>query len=139
MPDGYVFPSIEKILVKWIKAQTGVHVVTETPANFQSATGPTSGLPLIAVDRISGADLPGSPYMDRPIVDIDCYALNRDGAQTLAEQVRHLLRWTLPGSRVDGVVFSRTRTVVGPRLLPHANPAIRRYSSNYELLLHVQP
>jgi hypothetical protein len=139
MPASYAFPSIEKILVKWIKAQTGVHTLTETPANFQSATGPTSGLPLIAVDRISGADLPTSPMLDRPIVDIDCYATTRDGAQTLAEQVRHLLRSTLPGSRIDGVVFGRTRTVVGPRLLPHANPAVRRYSGNYELLLHVQP
>lgn len=139
MPASYVFPSIEKILVKWLKLQTGVHTLTETPANFQSATGPTSGLPLIAVERISGAELERSPLMDRPIIDVDCYATSRDGAQALAEQVRHLLRWTLPGSRTDGVVFSRTRTVVGPRLLPHANPAIRRYSGNYELLLHVQP
>lgn len=139
MATSYAFPSIEKILVKWLKLQTGVHTLTETPANFQSATGPTSGLPLIAIERISGAELEHSPLLDRPIIDVDCYATSRDGAQALAEQVRHLLRWTLPGSRTDGVVFSRTRTVVGPRLLPHANPAIRRYSGNYELLLHVQP
>lgn len=133
------FPSIEVILVQWIKARTGVHTLTELPHDFQEATGPTSLLPVIAVERVSGANLEGSPILDRPIVDIDCYAATRGQAQSIAEQVRREFCWTLPGSRVDGVVFSRTRVIVGPRLLPHANPAIRRYSANYEFLLHVQP
>lgn len=133
------FPSIEQILVKWIRDRVGVHVMTELPHNFQDPDGPTHLLPVIVVDRISGAELDGSPIIDRPVVDVDCYGSSRAQAQGLAEQVRHELRWTLPGSRVDGVVFTRTRTVVGPRSLPHANPKIRRYSANYELLLHVQP
>lgn len=139
MPVGYQFPSIEVLLVKYLSQQTGAHVLTELPNNFQDTNGPTSLLPVIAVDRTSGANLEGSPLMDRPIVDVDCYAANRGAAQTLAEQVRSVLMWQLPGSRVDQAVFSRTRTVVAPRLLPHANPAVRRYSANYELLLHVQP
>lgn len=133
------FPSIEVILVKWLKERLGVHALTELPNNFQDANGPTALLPVIALERISGANLDGSPIIDRPIVDIDCYAGTRGQAQTIAEQVRRELCWTLPGQRVDGAVFSRTRTIVGPRLLPHANPAVRRYSANYELLLHVQP
>lgn len=139
MTTAYAFPSIEKLLVTWLTAQTGVHVMAELPADFQSATGPTAMLPVIAVDRTSGADLPGSPQIDRPIVDVDVYAGTRDASQTLAEQCRYLLMWVLPGSMIGTAVFSRIRTVVAPRLLPHANLAVRRYSASYELLLHVQP
>lgn len=136
---AYPFPSIEKFLVAWLPTVVGVHVTVELPHNFQDATGPTNMLPVIVVERISGADLENTPILDRPVIDVDCYAGNRGDAQDLAEQVRHALRWTLPGSNIDGLVFTRTRTVVGPRALPHANPAVRRYSANYELLLHVQP
>lgn len=142
MTESYVFPSIEKLLAKWLPTYAplaDIHVTAELPHNFQDPDGPTHMLPVIVVDRISGADLSGSPLLDRPVIDIDCYAGTRGQAQDMAEQVRHALRWTLPGSHFDGTVFTRTRTVVGPRLLPHANPAVRRYTANYELLLHVQP
>lgn len=139
MPESYVFRSIEQLLVSWLPQQVGVHVTTDLPHDFQDENGPAHMLPVIAVERISGAELDTSPILDRPIVDIDCYASTRGEAQALAEQVRHALRWILPGSRIDGQVFTRTRTVVGPRALPHANPAVRRYSANYELLVHVQP
>lgn len=136
---GYPFPSIEKFLVTWIPTFTSVHTTVELPHDFQDANGPTSMLPVVVVERISGAELDASPILDRPVIDIDCYASTRGESQELAEQIRHALRWTLPGSRIDGLVFTRTRTVVAPRALPHANPAVRRYSANYELLLHVQP
>lgn len=137
--QGYPFPSIETFLVKWLLQLTGVHTTVELPHNFQDANGPTNMLPVIAVERISGAELDASPILDRPVIDIDCYAGTRGESQGVAEQIRHALRWTLPGSNIDGLVFTRTRTVVAPRALPHANPAVRRYSANYELLLHVQP
>jgi len=73
------------------------------------------------------------------VVDVDVYAADRALAQQIAEQIRHAFRWELPGQRVAGNVFTRTRTIVAPRLLPHANRRIRRYSGNYEFLLHPQP
>lgn len=140
MTTAYVFPSIEQLLIRWLPAQVGgVHVLAELPHNFQDADGPTALLPVIAIDRISGAELEASPIIDRPVIDVDCYAGTRGQAQALAERVRYALCWTLPGSRVESAVFTRARTIVGPRLLPHANPAVRRYAAHYELLLHVQP
>lgn len=133
------FPSIEKILVAWLPTVIDdVEATAELPHDFQNEDGPTYMLPVNVVDRVSGAELLGSPILDRPIVDIDTYASSRDQAQTIAEQVRHGINVLLRGSKFQNVVFSRTRTVVAPRQLPHANPAVWRYNATYELVLHVQ-
>lgn len=140
MPQAYPFASIERFLVKWLPTVAGgVHALTDLPRDFQDEDGATHLLPVIAVDRISGAELDDSPILDRPVIDIDVYAGSRAQAQDLSEQIRYALRWTLQGSKVDDLVFGRVRTIVGPRLLAHANPKVRRYSATYELLLHVQP
>lgn len=135
------FPSIEKLLCSQLQTATGVHTLTELPHDFQDVDGPIDLLPVIQVDRISGADLDWK--MDRPIVDIDCFGPNRQVAQDLAEAVRSFIRFVLPGQRIvvagKGVVVTRVRTVVGPRLLPHANPQVRRYQANYEFVLHPTP
>lgn len=132
------WPSIEKILVAHLPTITGgVHATVELPHDFQNPDGPTHMLPVIFLERISGAEL--DPRLDRPIVDIDCYAGDRGTAQDLAETIRTHFRHELPGMIVGGAVFTRARTVVAPRLLPHANPKVRRYSANYELLLHPAP
>lgn len=135
-----VFASIEQILVRWLPQHIDdTHVLTDLPHDFQNLAGDTGILPVCVVDRISGAELLGSPILDRPIIDVDIYAADRGTAQRLSEQARHALIWLLPGQRVENVVFARTRTVVGPRQLPTANPVLRRYSANYELLFHGQP
>lgn len=134
------FPSIERLLVAWLPQHcNGIHVMTDLPHDFATPGGDTSLMPVIVVDRIAGADLTNTPILDRPVIDVDAYAGTRDEAQDLAEMARHALLWILPGSKVESTVFTRIRTVVGPRMLAHANPKVRRYSANYELLLHAQP
>lgn len=134
-PTTMRFPSIEKLLVGYLPTITGgIPATTELPHDFQNANGPTHMLPVVFVERISGADL--DPRLDRPVVDIDVYAAARVQAQDIAETIRTELRFNLPGATVGGAVFTRVRTVVGPRVLPHANPRVSRYSANYELLLH---
>lgn len=131
------FPSIEKLMVAYLPTVTGIHCTTELPHDFQNVDGPTGLLPVTFVERISGADL--DPRLDRPIVDIDVYAGDRGQGQDLAELIRMDLRFNLPGKVFGGAVFTRVRTVVAPRLLPHANPRVKRFSANYELLLHPAP
>lgn len=134
------FESIEKLLVAWLPDHTsGAHVLTELPHNFQDENSPTQLLPVVAIDRISGAELTASPMLDRPVVDVDVYAGSRGQAQDIAEQIRHAFVWLLPGQRIGGSVVTRVRTIVAPRVLPHANRLVRRYSANYEFLLHPQP
>jgi len=129
------FPSIEQILVAHLPTVHGVPDVTsELPHDFQNADGPTHMIPVVFVERISGAEL--NNRLDRPIVDIDVYSFDRAQAQDIAEEIRAYLRNDLPGSTVEGVVFTRARTIIAPRRLAHANPRLFRYSANYELLLH---
>lgn len=140
-PAYRVFPSIERLLVVVLEPVIDAPVTAELPHDFQEPSGKAFMLPVVAVDRIAGSDLDWK--MDRPIFDIDVYASNRQQAQDLSEQIRAYLRFELPGTRVDfegnGVVFGRVRTVVGPRVLNHPDPRIRRVSANYEALLHPSP
>lgn len=136
-----VFPSIERLLVVLLEPIAGCPITAELPHNFQEPAGNAFELPVVAIDRIAGEDLDFK--LDRPIIDVDVYAADRTTAQNISEDLRAYIRNELPGSHVafDGynVVFGRCRTIVGPRCLPHSNPTIRRYSANYELLLHPQP
>lgn len=135
------FPSIERLLVAVLEPVTLCPVTAELPHDFQEPDGKAFELPVVVVDRIAGADLDWK--MDRPIFDVDVYAANRAQAQDISESIRAYLRFELPGMRVEfegyGVVFGRVRTVVGPRVLNHPDPRIRRYSANYEALLHPSP
>jgi hypothetical protein len=133
------FASIERLLRTWLPSRVGnVEVVAELPAQFEIPTSTTYTMPVVFVERISGANILENPYLDRAVVDVDSYGFTRAQAQDLAELVRSALMWQLPGEIVDGNVFTRTRTIVGPRALPHANPAVRRYTATYELALHPQ-
>lgn len=135
-PFGYQFPSIEILLRKVLEPRTSVHVATETPPEFDQGDSALHSLPLIVVEKIAGADY--DPLIDRPLVDIDCYATDQVTAQNLAEAVRYVIRKELPGQRVDNAVFTASRTNVGPRMVTHANRNVRRYTATYELSLHVQ-
>lgn len=135
-PFGRQFASIEILLRKVLEPRTGVHVATETPPEFDQPDSVLHSLPLIVVEKISGADY--TPLIDRPLVDIECYAADQVQAQNLAESVRYILRAELPGSVVENAVFGATRTAVGPRLVRHANRNVRRYTGTYELSLHMQ-
>lgn len=136
-----LFPSIERLLVAVLEPVIDAPVTAELPHDFQEPNGDAYELPVVVVDRIAGSDLDWK--MDRPIFDVDVYAGTRQQAQDLSEQIRAYLRFELPGKRVDfegnGVVFGRVRTVVGPRTLNHPDSRIRRYSANYEALLHPSP
>lgn len=136
-----LFPSIERLLVAVLEPVIAAPVTAELPHDFQEPNGEAYELPVVVVDRIAGSDLDWK--MDRPIFDVDVYANTRQVAQDLSEQIRAYLRFELPGKRVEfegnGVVFGRVRTVVGPRTLNHPDSRIRRYSANYEALLHPSP
>ena len=85
------------------------------------------------VTRISGAGR--SLRVDRPIVDVDVYALDHATSVNVARQVEAVIRAARNVVTDAGVLLSAT-IVNGPRWLPELNPALRRRSATYEFHVH---
>jgi hypothetical protein len=121
------YASVEKLLVAWLESQlpTVTRVVTELPAQLATK------LPVVQVVRFGGPD--DQPTIDLPTVDVDCYAASRGTAEDLAEDVRDLLRFTLPGKTVGGTTVSRVQTIAGPHWRPWDDTTMRRYGASYQL------
>jgi hypothetical protein len=132
-----VFPDIEAVLVPWLQAQLlavyGVtaRTCTETPENLADI------VPVVAISRSAGGDV--LAILDRPIVDVDCFAAGRLAAQALAGQVFVLMHHYLPGSVTDGAVVGGCNTVKGPGWLTYQDLVVRRSNATYELWVHPVP
>lgn len=123
------YPDVERLLVSFLGAALGgVRVLTDTPANLEKV------LPVVQVTRFGGADV--APGIDRPVVDIDCYAATRGAASDLAERVRYALLYQLPGTSIGTVGIPRVDTVTGPTWRPYDNPALRRFGASYAVTTH---
>jgi hypothetical protein len=123
------FADVETLLVGWLSPHLGgMRVVTDTPSNLANI------LPVVQVTRFGGSDR--QVALDVANVDIDTYAASRHGAAELAERVRYALLFILPGQNNDGVVVTRTDTIVGPSWRAYENTALRRFGATYQLTLH---
>lgn len=124
-PAVAAFPDIELLLIGWLQPLfPAVRFATELPAAITETT--------VHVTRISGAarDI----RVDRPIADIDVYALDHATSVSVALGIEALLRAARNVVTEAGVLLSVT-TVNGPRWLPEPNPDLRRRSATY--LFHV--
>jgi hypothetical protein len=132
-----IFPDIENVLVPWLGAQLeavyGVtaRVCTETPENLASI------VPVVAVSKTTGTDILG--ILDRPVVDIDCFAATRMQAQELGAQVQKLMHFALQGQIAGNAVIGLVSTVKGPGWLTYQDLAVRRCNATYELYCHAIP
>src|ERR1700693_6221719 len=125
-PAIAAFPDIEKLLIGWLQAPlTNTRVCTVLPADITETP--------IHVTRISGANK--SIRVDRPIVDIDVFALDHSDSVNVALAVQQVITPMRNVVTSGGVVQSVT-TVNGPRWLPEINPALTRYSASYEFHVH---
>lgn len=121
-----VFPDIELLLITWLQPQfPGTRFCTVLPAGITETT--------VHVTRISGANR--SLRVDRPIVDIDVYALDYETSVSVALAIEAWLRAVRNVVTDTGVLLSAV-TVSGPRWLPEPNPALWRRSATYELYVH---
>lgn len=128
------FVSVEDAIGPWLNAQTGVRVVTETPADIPAQ--------LIQLVRAGGVD---EPYgIDVATVDITAFSgtgdpiADRAGAHALAEKVRTLIIEHLPRQSFAGLVVTRTQTLTAPAWRPYDDTNVRRFGAVYQLTLHRQ-
>jgi len=122
------YADAEKLLVAFLRAETGLRVVTELPSNLEEV------LPVIQVSRYGGND---SRYvLDRASVDVDCFAATRAEASALAAQARELFIFRLPSYNAGAVSVSRVRTINAPGWAPYDNDTLRRFHASYMVTLH---
>lgn len=133
------FPDIEVLLLNWFTGQQGLEQ-NAVIADVRFCTD----LPLIApgadgawtrINRVSGATR--SYFVDRPIVDLDCYSFDRDQAFAVAQACECFLLWQLRGSTQPEGTIQTVTVVAGPRWIPDENQDISRFGASYEI--HAKP
>jgi hypothetical protein len=128
-PRTDAFPDVEQLLVGWLSGpQSGVDTYaycTRLPASITQIT--------VRVSRTSGANR--SIRVDRPIVDIDVYALSEADGAAAARLVQQAVLSMRGVTTQDGYVQLCT-TVIGPRWMPDVNPELFRFGASYEFHTH---
>jgi hypothetical protein len=127
---------IELLLVAWLQARfPAVQVCTETPASMGTVLPNGTVIPVIQVVRTSG--LPVATTLDGPLVDVDCFALGRAAARSLAYKVMAQLETGLVGA-TDGTAshITRVRITLGPQWRPYDNTALRRFGVSAYITAH---
>jgi hypothetical protein len=119
------YVDVERLLVSWLSQIITARLCTDLPSNLATV------LPVVQVARVGGAD--DVTPIDRPLVDIDCYAAGRVAAYDLAQQVRDALRFELPGLTWSGAYVARVDTLSGPMWRPYDNTTLRRFGASYQL------
>lgn len=126
-PAVAAFPDVELLLIGWLQPLfPATRFATELPANITETT--------VHVTRISGADR--SIRVDRPIVDIDVYALDHPTSVNVALAIEAVIRVARNVIVPDVGVLLSASTVNGPRWLPEPNPDLRRRSATYLFYVH---
>jgi hypothetical protein len=118
----------EQALAVWLGSQLSVRTVTELPANLATV------LPLVHVVRVGGSEVIRT--LDEAVLDVETFALGRDVSRSLADQVRHTLRYVLPGQRLGTGVATLCDVVSTPRWLPWDDTGLRRFGATYRVVIH---
>lgn len=112
-------PDVELMLTGWLRpALPGRRVVRRLPGNLEQV------LPLVQVTRVGGGR--HQQVLDRPRVDLDCYALSDEAASDLARLVESLLP-TMRGVTTGGGTVGWVGIETGASWRPDWNERVRRY------------
>lgn len=128
------YADVEVMLRDWLDTNTASGVTVIVQPDDGLPTDLTYLLPLIAVQRIGGLD--DTLSLDTATVDVDVFAATHGTAKTLAEQVRSLMRLTLPGTTSGGLTVARVRTGTAPTGRDWQAQSIHLVSATYELVAH---
>jgi hypothetical protein len=127
MPIVDPFPSVEVMLVAMMAPLfPDYRFVVTLPKDVVK--------PTCRFTRTSGAarDI----RVDRPIVDADVYASDKNVSDQVAREVQAALLSLRGAMTLNGVVQA-VNVIVGPRWLPDPNPNLERSSASYEVRVHL--
>lgn len=117
------WPDIEKALVAYLEASTGIRCATIIPEKVEQLPG------FIRIARGPGSD---DLFTDSPSVDVECFQPDYGDAAALAEDVRQVFHGLI-GRNAGGVLIDRVRTSVSPVWVDYKNPATNRFVASYRI------
>jgi hypothetical protein len=112
-----VWPNVEKVLLAYLKQETGAATYTETPSDLAAVA------PCIVVERIPGGF--GRDYEKTFHVDLTVFAKNRGAVWDLVQKVEVAM--------VRCNLFDEVREPDSFGNVPYSNTALRRAVGTYEL------
>lgn len=111
------WPNVERVLLAYLKQETGVTAYTETPSNFETK------VPAVVVERIAGGF--GQDYEKTFVVDITAFAATRPAVWDLVQK--------LEVAMVRCVLFDEVREQSAFGNVSYSNTALRRAVGTYAL------
>ncbi|PCN48022.1 hypothetical protein Csp2054_09110 [Curtobacterium sp. 'Ferrero'] len=111
------WPNVERLLLTYLKQETGVTVYTETPSNLETR------VPAVVVERIPGGF--GEDYEKTFVVDVTAFAATRGAVWDLVQK--------LEVAMVRCPLFDEVREPDSFGMVAYSNPALRRAVGTYEL------
>lgn len=118
-----MWPDIERVYVKTLNNALGVRVATNIPDDVE-----TISAGFVRVIRASGAD---DGITDHPLLDVEAFHPERNGAERLAERARQAI---LESPNSDKILVDSAATVSGPARIFYG-PHVERYVATYRLSL----
>jgi len=112
-----VWPNVEKVLLGYLKQETGAATYTETPSNLETVA------PCIVVERIPGGF--GRDYEKTFHVDLTVFAKTRGSVWDLVQKVEVAM--------VRCNLFDQVRESDSFGNVAYSNTALRRAVGTYEL------
>jgi hypothetical protein len=134
-----MYPSAPLLLRLWTApAFPACRVATETPADLQSVLESLDAV--VRVQRYGG---PRSVTLDRPLLDVDVFALNLDSADRICNEVASAWEWSMPGALIDAgadgrAVVAKVTISSGPSQRPTADPGLARVGFSAQVVLHAR-
>jgi hypothetical protein len=131
-----MYPSAPLLLRLWTaSAFPDRRVSTETPAGLQSVLAAAE---VVRIQRYGG---PRSITLDRPLLDVDVFALTLDAADKACGEVATAWEWSMPGALIDAgadgrAVVARVTISSGPAQRPTTDPGISRVGFSAQVVLH---
>jgi hypothetical protein len=117
-----VWPNVERVLLAYIKQETGAATFTETPTNLETVA------PVIVVERVAGGF--GQDYEKRFVVDLTVFAKTRGAVWDLVQKVEVAM--------VRSNLFDEVREQSSFGNVSYANTALRRAVGTYEVTARPQ-
>ena len=127
-----MWPDVESALIADCDLMLASAEISALPTSTDRPAG-LNGNRFVQIQAVTGTD---DGLTDRALVDIDCFAPDRDQARDLAERVRSWMGG-LPGKLAGGVLIDAVATSVRPHWVDYRNPSIQRFAASYRVTTRI--